>query len=497
MAHYLIQADQKKARIRKEIYGHFAEHLGRCIYGGFFVGDSKKIPNQDGIRSDVVEALRRISIPALRWPGGCFADDYHWKDGVGPKALRKRMVNVHWGGDVEDNSFGTHEFLNLCNQLDCEPYICGNVGSGTVAEMQEWVEYMTFEGISPMAEWRQKNGREDPWHLRYFGVGNENWGCGGNMRAEYYADVYRHYQTYVRSFGDNDIYKIACGANSFDYKWTEVMMEIAGKYMNGLSLHYYTVPGPWNSKGSATEFSDHEWYLTLKKALVMDELVQKHGEIMDRFDPEKKVGMIIDEWGAWYDVEPGTNPGHLYQQNTMRDALLAALSLNIFNKHADRVHMANLAQTINVLQSVILTQQEQMILTPTYHIFDLYQVHQNNHLLESSLTEVSQCGPDEAGVPQIHESASIDEEGRVHITLCNLATDATGQVDTLITGSHRSVESAWIVCADKQAKNTFDDPEAVHTKPFTGFQMKTVSDDETNFLVELPPCSVIRMTLSQ
>ncbi len=317
------------------------------------------------------------------------------------------------------------------------------------------------------------------------------------MRPEYYADVYRRFQTYVRSYGENEIYKIACGANSFDYNWTEKVMEIAGKQMDGLSLHYYTVPGPWDKKGSATEFSEKEWYLTLKKALVMEDLVQKHGEIMDRFDPEKKVGMIVDEWGAWYDVEPETNPGHLYQQNTMRDALIAGLSLNIFNKHADRVHMANLAQTLNVLQSVILTQNEQMLLTPTYHVFDLYQVHQNGQLLESSLTDDTLAGPEEASVPQLHESASVDQEGRIHFTLCNLSVDAAAEVETKILGEHRAVESAWILTADKQAKNTFADPEVVKPQSFSGFQAQPVADGETRLMMTLPPCSIVRLTLSR
>ena len=497
MSRYTINANQRITRIHKEIYGHFAEHLGRCIYGGIYVGDNSSMRQQDGIRSDVVEALRKIKIPVLRWPGGCFADEYHWKDGVGPKALRKRMVNTHWGGDVEDNSFGTHEFMNLCGQLGCHAYVNGNVGSGSVAEMQEWVDYMTFSGISPMAEWRQNNGRQDPWKVRYFGVGNENWGCGGNMRPEFYADLYRRYQTYVRSYGDNQIYKIACGANSFDYDWTDTLMKLAANSMHGLSLHYYTVPGDWQSKGSATDFSENEWYATLHKALQMDELVSKHGAIMDKYDPEKRIGMIVDEWGTWYDVEPGTNPGHLYQQNTMRDALVAGITLNIFNKHADRVRMANLAQTINVLQSVILTNEQEMLLTPTYHVFDLFQVHQDNQLLESAVNETDTCGQEKTSVPQIHESASMDSEGRVHITLCNLSISKRAQVDTRILGGTRSVESAWVLSAAMQAKNTFDEPEKVKPQSFDGFQTKQIVAGETGLVIDLPVCSVVRLTLGK
>ncbi|HEX3077188.1 MAG TPA: alpha-L-arabinofuranosidase C-terminal domain-containing protein, partial [Lachnospiraceae bacterium] len=381
---YVVNVSKKKARIDKNIYGNFSEHLGRCIYEGLYVGEDASIENIDGIRVDVLNALKAMKLPVLRWPGGCFADEYHWKDGIGPKENRKKMINTHWGGVVEDNSFGTHEFLHLCELLGCEPYINGNVGSGTVQEMSEWVEYMTFDGLSPMAQLREDNGRKEPWKVKYFGVGNENWGCGGNMRPEYYADLYRRFGTYVRNYGDNKIFKIACGPNSDDYNWTEVLMKNAGTFMDGLSLHYYTLPNDsWTDKGAATGFDKDAYYKTLKKTLFMEELITKHSTIMDRYDSEKRVAMIVDEWGTWYNVEEGTNPGFLYQQNTMRDALVAGINLNIFNKHADRVRMANIAQLVNVLQSVILTEGEKMILTPTYHVFEMYSAHQDNELLDS------------------------------------------------------------------------------------------------------------------
>jgi len=309
MYRLIINVNEKKSVINKNIYGHFSEHLGRCIYEGLYVGEDSKIPNKKGMRTDVVEALKHIKVPVLRWPGGCFADEYHWKDGIGEKSTRKRMVNTHWGGVVEDNSFGTHEFMELCGQIGCEPYINGNVGSGTVQEMQEWVEYLTFDGISPMAELRAKNGRKEPWKVKYWGVGNENWGCGGNMRPEYYADVYRQYQTYVRSFGENKIYKIACGANDWNYNWTEKVMRSAGNYKDAITLHYYTLPNSdWHNKQSATIFDEDMYYQTIQKALCMDRLITDHSKIIHKYDPENKVGLIVDEWGTWYEVEPGTNP---------------------------------------------------------------------------------------------------------------------------------------------------------------------------------------------
>lgn len=351
--------DKQGPTISKYIYGQFAEHLGRCIYEGVWVGKDSDIPNVNGIRKDVVEALKNIQVPVVRWPGGCFGDEYHWKDGIGPSEKRSTIVNTHWGGVTENNHFGTHEFFELIRQLECEAYINGNVGSGTVQEMQEWVEYMTMNGESPMANLRRDNGQEEAWKVEFFGVGNESWGCGGNMRPEYYADLYRRYQTYVRKYGEHTIYKIACGPNVDDYNWTEVLMRNAANYMDGLSLHHYSIPTRvWQDKGNALNFPEEQWYSVLEHAQYMDELITKHSTIMDKYDPEKRVGLIVDEWGSWYNVEPGTNLGFLYQQNTIRDAMLAAITLNIFHKHADRVHMANIAQMVNVLQAMLLTEGE-------------------------------------------------------------------------------------------------------------------------------------------
>lgn len=393
MTRIIIDSNKKKSKISKHIYSHFSEHLGRCIYEGIYVGKSSEIENVNGMRKDVVKALKEMGIPSLRWPGGCFADEYHWKDGIGEKSKRKKMINNHWGGLVEDNSFGTHEFLELCKQLECEPYINGNMGSGTVQEMQEWVEYMTSSDISPMTELRRENGQEDPYKVKYFGIGNENWGCGGNMCASYYSQEYKKYATYVREYGGNKLFKIACGAgvgntiNGLNLDWTEEVMKNVSHLADGYSLHYYTVPSnSWECKGSATDFTLDEYYITLRKATWIDEIIKRHAAIMKKYDEEKRVKIIFDEWGTWYDVLEGSNPGFLFQQNTMRDALVASLSLDIFNKHSDIVHMANIAQIVNVLQSVILTEGDKIVLTPTYHVFKLYQEHQEATLLESFQT---------------------------------------------------------------------------------------------------------------
>ncbi|MEK3732795.1 alpha-N-arabinofuranosidase [Paenibacillus sp. FSL M8-0334] len=495
MAHQaIINVDMPKGIINRNIYGHFAEHLGRCIYEGIWVGEDSPISNTKGIRNDVLAALKQLQIPVLRWPGGCFADEYHWKDGIGPRDERKRMVNTNWGGVIENNHFGTHEFMLLCELLECEPYICGNVGSGTVQEMSEWVEYMTFDGESPMADWRRDNGRAEPWKLKYFGVGNENWGCGGNMRPEYYADLYRQYQTYVRNYGDNKVYKIAGGANTDDYNWTEVLMSNAGAYMDGLSLHYYTVPGDFFlGKGSALGFPEDEWFMTMKKALYMDELITKHSEIMDKYDPEKRVGLIIDEWGTWYDVEPGTNPGFLYQQNTIRDALVAGLHLNIFHHHADRVQMTNIAQTVNVLQAMILTEGQDMLLTPTYHVFNMFKVHQDAELLPvaSSFGTYEYEGH---RLPQVTVSASRNSAGAIHISLCNIDHQQKADLKLELRGMdalHSAVVSGSIITADRMdAHNTFEHPNAVQPAPFTG-----VAVEQGALAVQLPPMSVVTISV--
>jgi len=490
MVNMVLSADIKKGKINKNIYGHFAEHLGRCIYGGFWVGKDSPIPNTDGIRDDVVEALRKARIPVLRWPGGCFADEYHWRDGIGPYETRPKTINSHWGGVVENNHFGTHEFFRLCELLGAEPYIAGNVGSGTVREMREWIEYMTFDGDSWLADLRRSNGRDEPWKLPYFGIGNENWGCGGNMRPEYYADLYRHYATYVRNFSGNNIYKVACGPSDANYYWTEVLMREAGRYMDGLSLHYYTVPGTWQNKGSATQFDEREWFVTMKKTLVMDELISRHSTIMDRYDPEKRVGLVVDEWGTWYDVEPGTNPGFLYQQNTLRDALVAGINLNIFNNHCDRVHMANLAQTINVLQSMILTQGEKMVVTPTYYVFDMYKVHQNAQLLPLEFSS-SQYSYGDESVPQVSASASEDGEGKINVSLCNLDPNSEVHICCQIRGTNKSSVCGSILTAvEMNAHNTFEEPENVKPMAFCGASLAG------NVLeVKLPSKSVVVLTI--
>ncbi len=483
----VIHADAGKETINRNIYGHFAEHLGGCIYGGIWVGKDSPIPNTRGIRNDVVEALRRMGIPVLRWPGGCFADEYHWMDGIGPSEQRPRMLNTHWGMVTETNAFGTHEFLDLCEQLGCEAYIAGNVGSGTVEEMQDWVEYMTSDGDSEMVNLRRAHGRDEPWRVRYFGVGNENWGCGGNMTPEFYADLYNRFQTYVRSYSGNRIIKVACGPGSENYHWLRTVMERCNRNTGAISLHHYVRgTGDWTRKGSATQFDEKEWFALMKNTLTIYPLLDGNIEIMDKVDPRGRIGLLVDEWGTWWDAEPGTNPSFLYQQNTLRDAVSAGVFLNAFNEHCRRVKMANIAQTVNVLQAMILTDGQKMVLTPTYHVFEMYKVHHDAALLPVEL----QCGDYQFGserVPAINVSASKDKSGKVHLSLCNLDPANSRELKCQFQGLEAKHISGRVLTADAMtAHNTFDNPHEVEPAAFDAFGLR--SDVLT---VTLPSKSVV------
>lgn len=495
MEKYLINPNQKISRINKDIYGHFAEHLGRCIYNGIYVGENSEIPNVNGMRCDVVNALKEMGIPVLRWPGGCFADEYHWKDGIGPKECRKKMINTHWGGVVEDNSFGTHEYFELCRQLGCDTYINGNVGSGTVQEMNEWVEYMTFDGVSPMAELRRKNGQDKPWKIKYFGVGNESWGCGGNMDPEYYGCLFKRYNTYVRDYDSNNrILRIACGPNVDDYHWTKEVMDKVKHHAKGLALHYYTIPGDkWEEKGSSTDFDTKTYYKTIARAYRMEELISMHLAMMDSINPQRWVKLIVDEWGTWYDVEPETNPGFLYQQNTMRDAIVAGLTLNIFNKHSDRIMMANIAQTVNVLQSVILTDSDRMVLTPTYHVFKMYKDHQENTLIGSYITSDDiESKEANRSFPELIESASIDDDGVIYSTITNTSVSKTKKIKCQVADTKVKNIRAEIISGDIHDKNDFDNSDNVVTKEFTDF--RKLSD---GFTASIPSCSIVKFIIEK
>jgi len=485
-----IRLDQPRSTINRNVYGQFAEHLGRLIYEGLWVGEGSPIPNTRGLRNDVLAALKELRVPVLRWPGGCFADEYHWRDGIGPRDKRPRRPNSSWGG-VDTNAFGTHEFMDLCETLGADAYVNGNVGSGSPQEMMEWIEYMTSDADSELANLRRRNGRDKPWKVPFFAVGNETWGCGGNMRPEYYADVYRQYATFIKNHSGNRIQKLAVGGYDENYNWTEVLMSQAAKQMDGLSLHYYTLPtGNWAKKGSAIKFEENEWHSTLARTLRMDEFIQRHSAIMDKYDSQKRIGLMVDEWGTWYDSEPGANLGALYQQNTLRDAIVAGINLNIFHKHADRVRMANIAQMVNVLQAMVLTDKEKMVLTPTYHVFRMYRVHQGATLIPVDLS-APEYKFGSAAVPALSASASRDGEGRVHLSLVNLDPNKSIEVTSTVWGSAiKTVTGEVLTASSMNAMNAFDHPNTVKPAPFSAFKLQG-----PQLTVNLPPKSVVVLEL--
>jgi alpha-L-arabinofuranosidase len=466
-----VRADEPRGTISRNIYGQFTEHLGRLIYEGLWVGEDSKIPNTHGLRNDVVSALRELHVPVLRWPGGCFADEYHWRDGIGPRAQRPRRPNASWGG-VDTNAFGTHEFMDLAETLGADVYINGNLGSGSPQEMMEWLEYMTSDSDSTLARLRKQNGREKPWKVQWFAVGNESWGCGGNMRPEFYADEYKRYATFLKDYSGNHVRKLAVGSHDNEYNWTEVLMAQAAKQMDGISLHYYTLPtGDWEHKGSATEFDEKQWDATLAHTLQIEDFINKHSAIMDRYDPEQRVGLMVDEWGTWFDPARGKDLGALYQQNTMRDAVVAAVNLNIFNNHSDRVKMANIAQMVNVLQSMVLTDHEKMVLTPTYYVFKMYRVHQDATLIPVELT-TPKIQFESGEIPALNVSASRDKDGRLHLSIANLDPQKEHSLAVSLRGFNFQHASGEILTGAIQAKNTFENPAAVTPRPFNAIQIQ-------------------------
>lgn len=510
MTRYLINCLDKKAKIEKDIYGNFTEHLGRCIYDGLWVGKDSEVPNVNGVRKDVIEALKRIQLPVLRWPGGAFADTYHWKDGIGPQNKRKKIANVSWGGAIEDNSFGTHEFLDMCEEIGCDAFVNLNLGTGTVQEMVDWVEYMTGTGDTPMVNLRRENGREKPWKIAYLGVGNESWGGGGQMRAEHYVDLYKQCTQFIHignpgSFDESYLNRgtklIAVGPPTGS-EWTDaVMKNLTGtqyqlnfaferNLTDGVSLHYYAFGSDdfMNSK-TAGDFDEYDWYNLLQKGAEIEEKIVLQDNTMSRYDPSKVIGLVIDEWGSWYAAEPGTNPLFLYQQNTVRDAVLAAMTLNIFNKHADRVKLATIAQMVNVLQSIILTNGGKMILTPTYHVFDMYKKHQNATLL-GTFIENEIIGVEDKRINRFYESSSIDSEGKVLATICNTSMDSDELLEIELYGAKILEAEADIIHAAPHAKNTTDKPDMVSK------QRWNVNIENEKLIVSIPAASVISVYIT-
>ena len=458
-----VRADKPGDTISRYVYGQFAEHLGRGIYGGIWVGEDSGIPNTRGFRTDVLEALKKLRIPVIRWPGGCFADEYNWRDGIGPREERPVRINTHWGWVEEDNAFGTHEFMELIELLDSEAYIAGNVGSASPREMAQWLEYMTADNDTTLARLRRENGREEPWKVPFFGVGNETWGCGGNMTPEYYTHLYKRYATFLKAPDDNEPKKVASGGNNENTDWTEELSSEVRWDMDGISHHYYTTAsGQWTPKGKSTGFPEAEWISALRNTMRIDEYLDLNEAVLEKNDPDGEVGLYLDEWGMWYDPEEGQEPGFLYQQNSIRDALVAALNFNIFHQHTDRLHMANIAQTVNVLQAVILTDEEEMVLTPTYHAFEMYIPFQDSTFVPLELDDAPMYELGEVSVPQVSATSALTSDGDLVVALVNLHARDAIDVSANIDGFDADSASGRVLTGNAiDAHNTFDDPDVV------------------------------------
>jgi alpha-N-arabinofuranosidase len=494
-----LHADRPGPKIEPNIYGQFSEHLGRGIYEGIWVGENSPIPNTRGYRNDVIAALKRIHVPVIRWPGGCFADNYNWRDGIGPRAARPVRLNQLWGGVEETNAFGTHEFLDFAELIGASSYVSVPVGAGTPQSMSDWLEYMLSSSQSTLAQERRRNGRDQPFRVSFVGIGNESWGCGGQMRPEYYADVFRDFASFVRVPAENPLQIAASGPAGDDYRWMEVLMADAaklagpgpGRGMDAISLHYYTLPsGKWAVKGAATGFSEGEWFDTFAQTEAMGVLIAKHSAIMDKYDPAKRIGLFVDEWGTWYDPDKGSNPGFLYQQNTLRDALVAAVNFNIFHAHADRVRMTNIAQMINVLQALILTDKGKMIVTPTYHAFDLYKVFQGAVELPVDVgpSFYSHHGQQ---MPRVSASAGRAVDGTVYIGLVNVDPQMSVALQVTVDGmAPASVSGSVLTAAEMDARNTFESPHALEPAKFGGASLS-----HGHLAVKLPAKSLVVLAL--
>jgi len=504
-----VHADQSGPVISRDLFGQFAEQLGQGIYGGVWVGKDSKIPNVRGIRSDVVQALRALKVPNVRWPGGCFADKYHWRDGIGPAEKRPTTYNINWGAPLESNAFGTHEYLDFIEQIGSEANITVNVGSGTVQEAADWLEYLTTDQPTTLARERAANGHPAPYRVKFLGIGNESYGCGGPMGPEAYVERMRIFSAMVRNLnpaqsgpsrfapGPDPMRRIVVGPADTEIDYTEAVMKAwqAGsarsRSFEALSFHHYTSGPLGMMRDSATSFSEKDYAAFVKNTYVMDELISTQSAIMDRYDPQKKVALSIDEWGVWLQGMPGVPPLFLKQQNSLRDAIMAAINLNIFARHADRVRMANIAQMVNVLQSMILTDNEKMLLTPTYHVFRMYVPFQDATFIPIDLA-VDRYSAADTQVPQVDGIAARARDGKLWLSLTNL--DPTRPADVTVAATGRPIRGAVgeLLTADRvDAVNTFESPGIVVPRPFSA------QAAGGPLVMHLPPKSITVLRLTE
>jgi alpha-N-arabinofuranosidase len=482
-----ILLNEPVGTINPAIYGHFTEHIGGVIYDGIWVGRDSKIANTNGIRQQLIDHMQRLGSTVIRWPGGCFADKYHWRDGIGDPANRPRRFG-RWQEDTESNEFGTHEFIDFCRQIGSAPYFAGNVGTGTAEEFQQWIEYCNGPaGRTTLSDERVANGAKDPFGVRYWGVGNESWGCGGKFTPEDYCTEYRKFTEWLPSYGV-PLTLIAAGPNGNDVDWTrrffKKWVDYARAPLNGWAAHYYC-----GTTGHALEFSLDQWYQMLQKANFMGRLIEDQWAAMAEFDPEHHVKLIIDEWGCWHPAGTEINPHHLFEQmGCLRDALVAAITLDTFNRHADKIDMANIAQLINNLHSLFLADGDQFVATPTFHVYEMYRPHQGAKAVRLAVEahEIPFQAGGEQKIFQVAGSASVHDKS-LTLTLVHSHATETAELAIRVKDGHISEgRQTQLTHEHLNAHNTFAAPNVV--APSTSDVMARSGE----LVVTLPPASVTR-----
>ena len=459
-----VLLDEPIGTIRPALYSQFAEHIGGVIYDGIWVGPESKVANIDGIRKALVEHVRQIGPIVVRWPGGCFADKYHWRDGIGPRSKRPRRFG-RWREETETNQFGTHEFIRFCRLCGAEPYLAANVGTGSPEEFQQWVEYCNAPaGSTSLADERATNGDREAFGVRYWGVGNESWGCGGKFTPDDYCREYRRFTDWLPQYSV-PLYLIAAGPNGNDLDWTR---RFFAKWadgqrapIQGWAPHYYC-----GTTGHALNFNRDQWYEQLAKANRMETLIKDQWGVLGEFDPKHKVKLVVDEWGSWHPEGTEINKRHLFEQmSTLRDALVAALTLDTFNRHADKVDMANVAQLVNNLHSLFLADGDKFVATPNFHVYAMYRPHQgaNGVRIEVQAPEVSfQAGGREQRIFRLAGSASRTGQKVATVTLVHShATEPAEIVIRLRGGIANQVHRTVLTDQQLNAHNTFEKPGAL------------------------------------
>jgi alpha-N-arabinofuranosidase len=502
-----ILLDEPIGTIAPEIYGHFVEHLGGVVYDGVWVGERSRVPNIGGVRRALVEALRAVRPAVVRWPGGCFADSYDWHDGIGPRNQRPRRTNF-WADEehfrsigvvparFDPNEFGTQEFVRFCRLVGAQPYLAVNLRSGGPRSFDEWVEFCNSPaGSTTLADLRAAGGDAEPYGVRYWGIGNESWGCGGNFAPEEYAEEYRRFVAWVPDYGVHPRF-IGAGPGSGDVEWTRRFFEaLDGRgdlgHMWGWGLHHYSGP----PAGDAIRFDTPDWYGLLARADDMESLITRHWQIMGQRDRNRRVKLVVDEWGAWYPMTTNVDPTHLFgQQSTMRDAVLVGLTLDTFNRHADKVAMANVAQLINCLQSLFLASGDRFVLTPAYHVFAMYAAHQGAQSLRTVVGAPAvrwTAAQNEAHTMRGLNGSASRQGSTLTLTVTNPDIAQAADVEIAVRGGAvRLVRATTLTSRDVHDHNTFEAPSTVAPT------VADVTAAASPLVVHVPAASVTRYELT-